>query len=136
MLHAVTKQSVLDAFKPRVRSMARWSSRIWPPRPDYLVGSPCSRPVAQRPVRARRAASSGGTAARRRREAEIEAFKKTTNTGPRGHVATGQGEEFHAALGSAGKKLEKLDIKDEASATAIKAASRRAISRFASRRER
>ncbi len=92
---------------------------------DYLVGFTLS-PVLWRKLPGARSAGRVQSVALRLvcdREAEIEAFKTEEYWTIEATLATAKGEEFAARLTAIdGRKLEKLDIKDEASANAIKAA--------------
>jgi DNA topoisomerase-1 len=124
--NAVTKQSVLDAFKaPRQIDAPLVEAYLARRALDYLVGFTLS-PVLWRKLPGARSAGRVQSVALRLvcdREAEIEAFKTDEYWTIEATLATGKGEEFHARLSAiAGRKLEKLDLKDEASATAIKAA--------------
>jgi DNA topoisomerase-1 len=124
--NAVTKQSVLDAFKaPRQIDAPLVEAYLARRALDYLVGFTLS-PVLWRKLPGARSAGRVQSVALRLvcdREAEIEAFKTDEYWTIEATLATGKGEEFGARLNAiAGQKLDKLDIKDEASATAIKAA--------------
>jgi len=124
--NAVTKQSVLDAFKaPRQIDAPLVEAYLARRALDYLVGFTLS-PVLWRKLPGARSAGRVQSVALRLvcdREAEIEAFKTDEYWTIEATLATPKGEEFAARLTAiAGKKLDKLDLKDEASATAIKAA--------------
>jgi DNA topoisomerase I len=124
--NAVTKQSVLDAFKaPRSIDAPLVDAYLARRALDYLVGFTLS-PVLWRKLPGARSAGRVQSVALRLvcdREAEIEAFKTEEYWTIEATLATGKGEEFHARLSAiAGTALKKLDLKDEASATAIKAA--------------
>jgi DNA topoisomerase-1 len=124
--NAVTKQSVLDAFKsPRSIDAPLVEAYLARRALDYLVGFTLS-PVLWRKLPGARSAGRVQSVALRLvcdREAEIEAFKTDEYWTIEATMATNAGEEFGARLSSIdGRKLDKLDIKDEASATAIKAA--------------
>jgi DNA topoisomerase-1 len=124
--NAVTKQSVLDAFKaPREIDAPLVEAYLARRALDYLVGFTLS-PVLWRKLPGARSAGRVQSVALRLvcdREAEIEAFRSDEYWTIEATLATGKGEEFAARLNAIdGKKLEKLDLKDEASATAIKAA--------------
>jgi DNA topoisomerase-1 len=124
--NAVTKQSVLDAFKtPRSIDDPLVESYLARRALDYLVGFTLS-PVLWRKLPGARSAGRVQSVALRLvcdREAEIEAFKTQEYWTIEALLATPKGEEFGARLTSiAGQKLDRLDIKDEASAHAIKAA--------------
>jgi DNA topoisomerase I len=124
--NAVTKQSVLDAFKsPRTIDAPLVNSYLARRALDYLVGFTLS-PVLWRKLPGARSAGRVQSVALRLvcdREAEIEAFKTDEYWSVEALLATAKGEQFGARLTAiAGRKLEKLDIKDAASANAIKAA--------------
>jgi DNA topoisomerase I len=124
--NAVTKQSVLDAFKaPRAIDDPLVESYLARRALDYLVGFTLS-PVLWRKLPGARSAGRVQSVALRLvcdREAEIEAFKTQEYWSIEALLATPKGEELSARLTAiAGKKLDRLDIKDEASAHAIKAA--------------
>ena len=124
--NAVTKQSVLDAFKaPREIDAPLVEAYLARRALDYLVGFTLS-PVLWRKLPGARSAGRVQSVALRLvcdREAEIEAFKTDEYWTIEATLATTAGEEFAARLNAIdGRKLDKLDLKDEASATAIKAA--------------
>jgi DNA topoisomerase-1 len=124
--NAVTKQSVLDAFKtPRSIDDPLVESYLARRALDYLVGFTLS-PVLWRKLPGARSAGRVQSVALRLvcdREAEIEAFKTQEYWSIEALLATPKGEEFGARLTAiAGKRLDRLDIKDEASAHVIKAA--------------
>ncbi len=124
--NAVTKQSVLEAFKsPRAIDDPLVESYLARRALDYLVGFTLS-PVLWRKLPGARSAGRVQSVSLRLvcdREAEIEAFKTQEYWSVEALLATPRGEEFGARLTAiAGQKLDRLDIKDEASATAIKAA--------------
>jgi DNA topoisomerase-1 len=124
--NAVTKQSVLDAFKsPRAIDDPLVESYLARRALDYLVGFTLS-PVLWRKLPGARSAGRVQSVALRLvcdREAEIEAFKTQEYWTIEALLATAKGEELGARVTAiAGKKLDRLDIKDEASAHAIKAA--------------
>ncbi len=124
--NAVTKQSVLEAFKaPRSIDDPLVESYLARRALDYLVGFTLS-PVLWRKLPGARSAGRVQSVALRLvcdREAEIEAFKTQEYWTIEALLATARGEEFGARLTAiAGRKLDRLDIKDEASAQAIKAA--------------
>jgi DNA topoisomerase-1 len=124
--NAVTKQSVLDAFKaPRAIDDPLVESYLARRALDYLVGFTLS-PVLWRKLPGARSAGRVQSVALRLvcdREAEIEAFKTQEYWSIEALLATPRGEEFGARLTAiAGQKLDRLDIKDGASAHAIKAA--------------
>jgi DNA topoisomerase-1 len=124
--NAVTKQSVLDAFKsPRGIDAPLVDAYLARRALDYLVGFTLS-PVLWRKLPGARSAGRVQSVALRLvcdREAEIEAFKSEEYWTIEALLATAKAERFSARLTAiAGRKLEKLDIKDAASANAIKAA--------------
>jgi DNA topoisomerase I len=124
--NAVTKQSVLEAFKtPRAIDDPLVESYLARRALDYLVGFTLS-PVLWRKLPGARSAGRVQSVALRLvcdREAEIEAFKTQEYWSIEALLATLKGEEFGARLTViAGEKLDRLAIKDEATASAIKAA--------------
>jgi DNA topoisomerase-1 len=124
--NAVTKQSVLDAFKqPRAIDDPLVESYLARRALDYLVGFTLS-PVLWRKLPGARSAGRVQSVALRLvcdREAEIEAFKTQEYWSIEALLATPKGETLTARLAAiAGKRLDRLDIKDGASAHAIKAA--------------
>jgi DNA topoisomerase-1 len=124
--NAVTKQSVLDAFSsPRKIDEPLVDAYLARRALDYLVGFTLS-PVLWRKLPGARSAGRVQSVALRLvcdREAEIEAFKSEEYWTIEATLATDKGEEFAARLNAiAGQKLDRLGIKDEVSATAIKAA--------------
>jgi DNA topoisomerase-1 len=124
--NAVTKQSVLDAFRqPRAIDDPLVESYLARRALDYLVGFTLS-PVLWRKLPGARSAGRVQSVALRLvcdREAEIEAFKTQEYWSIEALLATARGEEFGARLAAiAGKRLDRLDIEDGASANAIKAA--------------
>jgi DNA topoisomerase-1 len=124
--NAVTKQSILAAMKePRQIDAPLVEAYLARRALDYLVGFTLS-PVLWRKLPGARSAGRVQSVALRLvcdREAEIEAFKSEEYWTIEALLATARGEEFQARLAQiAGKKLGKLDIKDAASANAIKAA--------------
>jgi DNA topoisomerase I len=124
--NAVTKQSVLDAFRaPRAIDDPLVESYLARRALDYLVGFTLS-PVLWRKLPGARSAGRVQSVALRLvcdREAEIEAFRTQEYWSIEALLATPKGEEFTARLTAiGGKRLDRLDIKDEASAHAIKAA--------------
>ena len=124
--NAVTKQSVLDAFKsPRGIDAPLVDAYLARRALDYLVGFTLS-PVLWRKLPGARSAGRVQSVALRLvcdREAEIEAFKTEEYWTIEALLATAKGERFGARVTAiAGRKLDKLDIKDAASANAIKAA--------------
>jgi DNA topoisomerase I len=124
--NAVTKQSVLEAFKaPRQIDAPLVEAYLARRALDYLVGFTLS-PVLWRKLPGARSAGRVQSVALRLvcdREAEIEAFRTDEYWTIEATLATNAGEEFSARLNAIeGKRLEKLDLEDESSATAIKAA--------------
>jgi DNA topoisomerase I len=124
--NAVTKQSVLEAFKaPRAIDAPLVEAYLARRALDYLVGFTLS-PVLWRKLPGARSAGRVQSVALRLvcdREAEIEAFKSEEYWSIEALLATLKGEEVRARLAAiAGRKLDRLDIKDAASAHAIKAA--------------
>ena len=124
--NAVTKQSVLDAFKqPRAIDDPLVESYLARRALDYLVGFTLS-PVLWRKLPGARSAGRVQSVALRLvcdREAEIEAFKTQEYWSIEALLATLKGETFTARLAAiAGKRVDRLEIEDGASAHAIKAA--------------
>ncbi|WP_072390508.1 type I DNA topoisomerase [Hyphomicrobium sp. CS1GBMeth3] len=124
--NAVTKQAVLAAIAaPRQIDEPLVDAYLARRALDYLVGFTLS-PVLWRKLPGARSAGRVQSVALRLvcdREAEIEAFKTDEYWTVEATLATKSGEEFPARLyGVDGTTLKKLDIKDEASAFAIKRA--------------
>ncbi|MBO0742017.1 MAG: type I DNA topoisomerase, partial [Hyphomicrobiaceae bacterium] len=124
--NAVTKQSVLDAFRtPRDIDAPLVDAYLARRALDYLVGFTLS-PVLWRKLPGARSAGRVQSVALRLvcdREAEIEAFRSEEYWTIEALLATRSGDTFGARLTSIdGRKLEKFDLKDQASANAIKAA--------------
>ncbi len=124
--NAVTKQAVLDAMKaPRQIERPLVEAYLARRALDYLVGFTLS-PVLWRKLPGARSAGRVQSVALRLvcdREAEIEAFKTDEYWTIEALLATAKGEDVRARLNAiAGKRLDKLDIKDGASANAIKVA--------------
>ncbi|HWV83331.1 MAG TPA: type I DNA topoisomerase [Hyphomicrobiaceae bacterium] len=124
--NAVTKQSVLDAMKaPRAIDSPLVEAYLARRALDYLVGFTLS-PVLWRKLPGSRSAGRVQSVALRLvcdREREIEAFKTEEYWTIEALLATAKNEEVRARLTAiAGTALKKLDIKDGASANAIKAA--------------
>ncbi len=124
--NAITKQSILAALKePRKIDAPLVDAYLARRALDYLVGFTLS-PVLWRKLPGARSAGRVQSVALRLicdREAEIEAFKTEEYWTIEALLATAKGEDVTARLVSiAGTTLKKLDIKDEASAFAIKAA--------------
>ena len=124
--NAVTKQSVLDAMKaPRNIDAPLVDAYLARRALDYLVGFTLS-PVLWRKLPGARSAGRVQSVALRLvcdRELEIEKFKTEEYWTIVALLATAKGEEIEARLTTiAGQRLDKLAIKTEASAAAIKAA--------------
>ena len=124
--NAVTKQSVLDAMRaPREIDSPLVEAYLARRALDYLVGFTLS-PVLWRKLPGARSAGRVQSVALRLvcdRELEIERFKTEEYWTIVARLATQKAEEFDARLNAiGGKRLERLAIKDEASATAIRAA--------------
>jgi DNA topoisomerase-1 len=124
--NAVTKQAVLAAIAaPRQIDEPLVDAYLARRALDYLVGFTLS-PVLWRKLPGARSAGRVQSVALRLvcdREAEIEAFKTDEYWTVEATLATKAGEEFPARLHAIdGTTLKKLDIKDEASAFAIKRA--------------
>ena len=124
--NAITKQSILAALKePRKIDQPLVEAYLARRALDYLVGFTLS-PVLWRKLPGSKSAGRVQSVALRLvcdREAEIEAFRTQEYWTIDAVMTTPKGEEFEARLSAiAGKKLDKLDIKAEASALAIKAA--------------
>ncbi|WP_373504510.1 type I DNA topoisomerase [Aestuariivirga sp.] len=126
VFNAITKSSVLEAMQhPRQVDADLVDAYLARRALDYLVGFSLS-PVLWRKLPGSRSAGRVQSVALRiicDRELEIEAFRAQEYWSIDGTFTTPQGAEFQASLNSiAGKKLAKLDIKDEASARAIEQA--------------
>ncbi len=124
--NAITKQAILEAMKhPREIDGPLVDAYLARRALDYLVGFNLS-PVLWRKLPGARSAGRVQSVALRiicDREAEIEAFKTDEYWTIEAALAKDSKEEFRARLVSiAGTTLKKLDLKDEVSATAIKAA--------------
>ncbi len=124
--NAVTKQAVLSAIaEPRQIDEPLVSAYLARRALDYLVGFTLS-PVLWRKLPGARSAGRVQSVALRLicdREAEIEAFRTEEYWTIEATLATEAGEEFPARLNAIdGTTLKKLDIKDEATAHAIKRA--------------
>jgi len=124
--NAITKQAVLAALKePRRIDQPLVSAYLARRALDYLVGFTLS-PVLWRKLPGSRSAGRVQSVVLRLicdREAEIEAFKTDEYWTIEAQLATAKSEELRARLTAiAGAKLDKLDIKDAATAHAIKAA--------------
>ena len=124
--NAVTKQAIQDALAhPRQIDDALVSAYLARRALDYLVGFTLS-PVLWRKLPGARSAGRVQSVALRLicdREAEIEAFKTDEYWTITAALNTTTGDDVNARLTAiAGQKLDKLDIKTEAAAAAIKAA--------------
>lgn len=121
--NAITKSSVLDAMAhPRELDVDLVDAYLARRALDYLVGFTIS-PVLWRKLPGARSAGRVQSVALRLicdRELEIEAFRTQEYWTIDGTFTTPKGAEFSASLASIdGKRLEKLQLKDEASAKAI-----------------
>jgi DNA topoisomerase-1 len=126
VFNAITKSSVLEAMQhPRDVDAALVDAYLARRALDYLVGFSLS-PVLWRKLPGSRSAGRVQSVALRLicdRELEIEAFRAQEYWTIDATFATPQGAEFQASLSALdGKRLGKLDIKDEASARAIEQA--------------
>ncbi|HEX2842771.1 type I DNA topoisomerase [Hyphomicrobium sp.] len=124
--NAVTKQAIMAAIAaPRQIDEPLVDAYLARRALDYLVGFTLS-PVLWRKLPGARSAGRVQSVALRLvcdREAEIEAFKTDEYWTIEATMATKAGEEFPARLNAIDRTtLKKLDIKDEASAFAIKRA--------------
>ncbi|HUR43434.1 MAG TPA: type I DNA topoisomerase, partial [Aestuariivirga sp.] len=128
VFNAITRQSVLEAMRhPRQVDAALVDAYLARRALDYLVGFTLS-PVLWRKLPGSRSAGRVQSVALRLicdRELEIEAFRAQEYWTIDCKFTTPAGAEFAASLNAiAGKKLAKLDVKDEASARAIEQAIR------------
>src|SRR5690554_3450766 len=126
VFNAITKQSVLEAMaNPRDLDVPLVDAYLARRALDYLVGFTLS-PVLWRKLPNARSAGRVQSVALRLvcdREAEIEAFRTDEYWTVEATLATAKGDAFPARLQAIdGTALKKLDIKDGASAEAIKAA--------------
>ncbi|MGE0628327.1 MAG: type I DNA topoisomerase [Hyphomicrobiaceae bacterium] len=124
--NAITRQAIQEAMRhPRRIDDPLVSAYLARRALDYLVGFTLS-PVLWRKLPGARSAGRVQSVALRLicdREAEIEAFKTEEYWTIEALLATAKGEDVRARLTSiGGTPLKRLDIKDEASALAIKAA--------------
>ncbi|MGE0052899.1 MAG: type I DNA topoisomerase [Hyphomicrobium sp.] len=124
--NAITKQSILAALKePRKIDAPLVDAYLARRALDYLVGFTLS-PVLWRKLPGSRSAGRVQSVALRLvcdREAEIEAFRTDEYWTIEALLNTAKNEDVKARLVTiAGTTLKKLDIKDEATALAIKAA--------------
>ncbi|MBK1866453.1 type I DNA topoisomerase [Taklimakanibacter albus] len=123
VFNAITKQSVLEAMKhPRQVDVALVDAYLARRALDYLVGFTLS-PVLWRKLPGSRSAGRVQSVALRLicdRELEIEAFRAQEYWTIDGAFTSPRGDAFAARLAAIdGKRLGKLDIGNEASATAI-----------------
>src|SRR5512144_1261786 len=143
VFNAITKQAVTDAMKhPRQIDGALVDAYMARRALDYLVGFTLS-PVLWRKLPGARSAGRVQSVALRLvcdRELEIERFKAQEYWSILAELATAKNEIFQARLHSiGGKKLEKFDIADQATAERLKAAlegGRFAVSNIESRSQR
>lgn len=124
--NAITKQSILAALKePRQIDEPLVDAYLARRALDYLVGFTLS-PVLWRKLPGSRSAGRVQSVALRLvcdREAEIEAFKTEEYWTIEALLSTAKGEDVKSRLVAIdGTALKKLDIKDEATATAIRQA--------------
>lgn len=124
--NAITKQAILQAMsEPRQIDAPLVDAYLARRALDYLVGFSLS-PVLWRKLPGSRSAGRVQSVALRLicdREAEIEAFKTEEYWTIEALLSTAKGEDVRARLQAiSGKALQRLDIKDAASANAIKAA--------------
>ena len=124
VFNAITKQAVLDAMaKPREIDAPLVEAYLARRALDYLVGFTLS-PVLWRKLPGARSAGRVQSVALRLvcdREAEIERFVREEYWQIAALLRTPRAEGFEARLtGFEGRKLQKLDIKNEAQATDIK----------------
>ena len=126
VFNAVTKEAVLDAMRhPRKIDGPLVNAYLARRALDYLVGFTLS-PVLWRKLPGARSAGRVQSVALRLvcdRELEIEKFKAQEYWSIVAEMGTAKNETFQARLFSvAGKKLDKFDIADEATASRLKAA--------------
>ena len=126
VFNAVTKEAVLDAMRhPRAIDGPLVSAYLARRALDYLVGFTLS-PVLWRKLPGARSAGRVQSVALRLvcdRELEIERFKAQEYWSILAELATARNETFQARLVAAdGKKLDKFDIPDQATAERLKAA--------------
>jgi DNA topoisomerase-1 len=124
VFNAITKQAVLDAMaKPRDIDEPLVSAYLARRALDYLVGFTLS-PVLWRKLPGARSAGRVQSVALRLvcdRENEIEIFKPQEYWTILANLSTPSGDAFDARLSEwAGKKIARLDVKDEATATEIR----------------
>ena len=126
VFNAVTKEAVLDAMRhPRAIDGPLVSAYLARRALDYLVGFTLS-PVLWRKLPGARSAGRVQSVALRLvcdRELEIEKFRAQEYWSILAELATAKNETFQARLVAAdGKKLDKFDIPDQATAERLKAA--------------
>jgi DNA topoisomerase I len=126
VFNAVTKEAVLDAMRqPRTIDRPLVNAYLARRALDYLVGFTLS-PVLWRKLPGARSAGRVQSVALRLvcdRELEIEQFKTQEYWSILAELATAKNETVQARLVSAdGKKLDKFDIPDQATADRLKAA--------------
>jgi DNA topoisomerase-1 len=126
VFNAVTKEAVLDAMRhPRAIDRPLVNAYLARRALDYLVGFTLS-PVLWRKLPGARSAGRVQSVALRLvcdRELEIEQFKPQEYWSILAELATAKSETFQARLVSAdGKKLDKFDIPDQATAERLKTA--------------
>ena len=126
VFNAVTKEAVLDAMRhPRAIDGPLVNAYLARRALDYLVGFTLS-PVLWRKLPGARSAGRVQSVALRLvcdRELEIERFKAQEYWTIAAELATGKNETFEARLVAVdGKKLDKFDIPDQATATRLKQA--------------
>ena len=143
VFNAVTKEAVLDAMHhPRAIDGPLVNAYLARRALDYLVGFTLS-PVLWRKLPGARSAGRVQSVALRLvcdRELEIEQFKEQEYWTILAELATAKNETFQARLFSiGGKKLDKFDIADQATAERLKAAlegGRFAVSNIESKSQR
>jgi DNA topoisomerase-1 len=143
VFNAVTKEAVLDAMHhPRAIDGPLVNAYLARRALDYLVGFTLS-PVLWRKLPGARSAGRVQSVALRLvcdRELEIEQFKEQEYWTIMAELATAKNETFQARLFSiGGKKLDKFDIADQATAERLKAAlegGRFAVSNIESKSQR
>ena len=125
VFNAITKQAVLEAMaNPRAIDVPLVDAYLARRALDYLVGFTLS-PVLWRKLPGARSAGRVQSVALRLvcdREAEIEAFRAREYWSIVATLANGAGAEFEARIAEfEGRRLQRLDINNEAEAMAIKA---------------
>src|SRR6476660_7852479 len=133
VFNAVTKEAVLDAMRhPREIDGPLVNAYLARRALDYLVGFTLS-PVLWRKLPGARSAGRVQSVALRLvcdREAEIEAFKAQEYWSIEALVTTARAEDVRARVTAiAGRRLDRLEIKDAATATASKTAIEGAVVR-------